>query len=295
MTLVRVTVAGDFRADVRAMKRAITRRTVVLVGSAPGYPHGVIDPISELSELALTRGVGLHVDACLGGFVLPFARKLGYTATDFDFSLRGVSSMSADTHKYGYAAKGTSVVLYRGAELRRFQYFVSTDWPGGLYFSPTLAGSRSGALVAATWAAMVSIGERGYLDATRRLLDTAKVIRQGIERIPELHVLGDPLWVIAFGSDSLDIYRVLDAMAARGWSLNGLQRPPSVHFCTTLRHTEPGIAERFIADLRAAVEDVKKNPADGRGLAPVYGLAGSFPVRGAVAELLRRFVDKLYG
>lgn len=295
MTLVRVRVGSDFRADVSAIKRAITRRTAVLVGSAPGYPHGVVDPIEELSELARERRVGLHVDACLGGFVLPFARKLGYPIPGFDFSLPGVSSMSADTHKYGYAAKGTSVVLYRGAELRRFQYFVSTDWPGGLYFSPTLAGSRPGALVAATWAAMVRIGERGYLDATRRILDTATAIKRGIQTIPGLHVLGDPLWVIAFGSDSIDIYRVLDAMASRGWSLNGLQRPPSVHFCVTLRHTEPGIAERFVEDLRAAADEVRKTPATGSGLAPVYGLAGSFPVRGAVAELLRRFVDKLYG
>jgi glutamate/tyrosine decarboxylase-like PLP-dependent enzyme len=141
---------------------------------------------------------------------------------------------------------------------------------------------------------MVSIGERGYLDATRRILETARTIRVGIERIPELHVLGHPLWVIAFASDTLDIYKVLDRMSSRGWSLNGLQRPPSVHLCVTLRHTEPGVAERFLADLAAAVADVKERPGDGRGLAPVYGLAASFPVRGAVAELLRRFVDKLY-
>jgi sphinganine-1-phosphate aldolase len=294
VTLVRVPVASDFRADVRAMRRALNRRTAVIVGSAPGYPHGVVDPIAELSELAFERRVGLHVDACLGGFVLPWAKRLGHSVPDFDFSLPGVTSMSADTHKYGYAAKGTSVVLYRGVALRRFQYFVTTDWSGGLYFSPTLAGSRPGALVAATWAAMVSSGERGYLDATRRILDTAREIRLGIAAIRELHVLGDPLWVIAFGSDTLDIYRVLDAMSARGWSLNGLQRPPSVHLCVTLRHTEPGVAESFLGDLRAAVDEVKRTPASGRGLAPVYGMAGSFPVRGAVAELLRRFVDKLY-
>jgi glutamate/tyrosine decarboxylase-like PLP-dependent enzyme len=276
------------------MRRAITRRTAVLVGSAPGFPHGVVDPIADLSELALERGIALHVDACLGGFVLPWARKLGHSVPAFDFSLRGVTSMSADTHKYGYAAKGTSVVLYRGLDLRRFQYFVTADWPGGLYFSPTLAGSRPGALVATTWAAMVSMGERGYLDATRRILETAKTIRAGIEKIPGLNVLGDPLWVIAFGSDSLDIYRILDAMSSRGWSLNGLQRPPSIHLCVTLRHTEPGVADRFLGDLAASVDAVKMSPASGRGLAPVYGMAGSFPVRGAVAELLRRFVDKLY-
>jgi glutamate/tyrosine decarboxylase-like PLP-dependent enzyme len=294
MPIVRVPLASDFRADVRAMRRAITRRTAVIVGSAPGFPHGVVDPIAELSSVALERNVALHVDACLGGFVLPWARRLGYAVPDFDFSLPGVSSMSADTHKYGYAAKGTSVVLYRGAALRRFQYFVSADWPGGLYFSPTLAGSRPGALLATTWASLVSIGERGYLDATRRVLETARAIRRGIEKVPELAVIGDPLWVIAFGSDTLDIYRVLDAMSSRGWSLNGLQRPPCLHFCVTLRHAEPGVAERFVRDLEAAVAEVKAAPASGQGLAPVYGMAGSFPVRGAVAELLRRFVDKLY-
>lgn len=134
----------------------------------------------------------------------------------------GVTSMSADTHKYGYAAKGTSVVLYRGVELRRYQYYTSTDWPGGLYFSPTFAGSRAGALSAACWAALVSTGEAGYLDATRRILATADTIKQGIRAIPELSILGDPLWVIAFRSEKLDIYQVMDGMSQKGWSLNGL-------------------------------------------------------------------------
>jgi sphinganine-1-phosphate aldolase len=291
---VRVPVGADYRADVGRMKQAIGSRTVALVGSAPSFPHGVIDPISELSDLARARKLGLHVDACLGGFVLPFARKLGYPVPSFDFSLLGVTSMSADTHKFGYAAKGTSVVLYRGPELRRHQYFVTTDWPGGLYFSPTFAGSRSGALSAACWAAMVSIGERGYLDATRRVLETATKIKQGIAAMPELRVLGDPLFVIAFDSPSIDVYRVLDGMSERGWSLNGLQRPASVHLCVTQRHTLPGVAERFLADLRTVVAAVRGTPAKNEGMAPIYGLAGSFPVRGAIGELLRRYIDKLY-
>jgi sphinganine-1-phosphate aldolase len=292
--VVRVPVGSDYRADVAAMQRAISARTVALVGSAPSFPHGVIDPIAELSELARRRKLGLHVDACLGGFVLPFARKLGYPVPSFDFSLLGVTSMSADTHKYGYAAKGTSVVLYRGQELRRFQYFVSTEWSGGLYFSPTFAGSRSGALSAACWAALVSIGERGYLEATRRVLETAKRIKEGIAAIAELRVLGDPLFVIAFDSPSLDVYRVLDGMSERGWSLNGLQRPASVHLCVTQRHTLPGVAERFLDDLRTTVAAVRGSPATNDGMAPIYGLAGSFPVRGAIGELLRRYIDELY-
>lgn len=292
--LVRVPVGPDFRADVAAMRRAISPRTIALVASAPCFPHGVIDPVEQIAELAREHRLGLHVDACLGGFVLPWARRLGRPVPEFDFRVPGVTSMSADTHKYGYAAKGTSVVLYRGAALRRYQYFVSADWPGGLYFSPTLAGSRPGALSAAAWASLVSFGESGYLDATRRILETADVIREGLASIPELHVLGEPLWVIAFASRELDIYRVLDAMHARGWNLNGLQHPPSIHLCVTLPHTRPGVAQRFLDDLRAAVFEVKTSAPRPGGLAPIYGLSGSFPVRGAVKELLRRYVDRLY-
>lgn len=292
--LCTVPVGDDLKADVAAMGRAITRRTVAIVGSAPGFPHGLVDPIPELAALAEARGVGLHVDACLGGFVLPFAERLGQPVPTFDFRLHAVTSMSIDPHKFGYAAKGVSVVLYRGAELRRQQYFVNTDWSGGLYFSPTFAGSRPGGLSAACWAAMVSIGEEGYLDATRRILAAAQEIRAAVAAVPELRVLGDPLFVIAFASDTVDIYRVLDVMNARGWSLNGLQRPPAVHLCVTLRHAEPGVTARFAEDLRAAVAEVKSTPAPSSGMAPVYGMAGTFPVRGAVAELLRRYVDRIY-
>jgi sphinganine-1-phosphate aldolase len=202
--------------------------------------------------------------------------------------------MSADTHKYGYAAKGTSVVLYRSRELRRYQYFTLTDWPGGLYFSPTFAGSRPGALSAACWASMVSTGEEGYLKATRMILETADVIREGIESIPHLNVLGDPLWVIAFNSPDLDIYRILDAMSERGWSLNGLHKPPAVHLAITLRHTQPGVAERFLDDLCESVGWVEKHPEAEGGMAPVYGMAATIPMRGMVSDLLKRYIDALY-
>lgn len=291
---VNVPVDAAYRADVGAMRAAITSDTIALVASAPAYPHGIIDPVEELAAIASERGVGLHVDACLGGFVLPFARELGYPVPPFDFRVPGVTSMSVDTHKYGYAAKGTSVVLYAGTELLHHQYFIATDWPGGLYFSPTLSGSRPGALSAACWAALVHMGHAGYLEATRKILETAAQIRLGINRIPGLRVLGDPLWVIAFAADGFDIYRVLDAMGRRGWSLNGLHRPACVHLCVTLRQTEPGVAERFLADLDLSVADARRATRATPGLAPIYGLAGTLPVRGAVADLLRRYVDLLY-
>jgi glutamate/tyrosine decarboxylase-like PLP-dependent enzyme len=291
---VNVPVGADWAVDVAAMRAAITKDTIALVASAPAFPHGIVDPVEEIAVLARRHGIGLHVDACLGGFVLPFARELGYRVPAFDFRVQGVTSMSADTHKYGYAAKGTSVVLYAGEELLHHQYFVATDWPGGLYFSPTLAGSRPGALSAACWAALVHMGRAGYLEATRKILETASRIKTGIANIDGLYVLGDPLWVIAFCANGFDIYRVLDAMSQRGWSLNGLHRPACLHLCITLRHAEPGVAERFLEDLQASVIDARRATRKTPGMAPVYGLAGTLPVRGAVADLLRRYVDLLY-
>ena len=292
--LKRIPVDADYRADVVAARKAITRNTVVIVGSAPSFPHGMIDPIEELSELAREKAIGFHTDACLGGFVLPWAEKLGYAIPPYDFRLPGVTSISADTHKYGYAPKGTSVILYRGLALRRYQYFTSTDWPGGLYFSPTFAGSRSGALSAACWAAMIKVGKNGYQAASRKILDTASKIKKGIHEISDLHILGDPLWVIAFGSKTLDIYEVMDYMANRKWSLNGLHHPACIHICVTLRHTQPGVAERFIEDLKSAVDAVREKRAGIGKMAPIYGMAAHLPVRSLVGKLLERYIDLLY-
>lgn len=292
----RVPLTGEYRADASAAEQLIDKNTVVVVGSAPAFPHGIIDPIEELSELARARGIGCHVDACLGGFLLPWARELGHPVPDFDFRLPGVTSMSADTHKYGYAAKGTSVVMYRGEALRHHQFFTISDWPGGLYFSPTLAGSRPGALSAACWASMVSIGAAGYRDAAARILDAAERIKTGLRALPAIEILGDPLWVIAFAArdERVDIYRVMARMSQRGWSLNGLHRPACVHLCVTLRHAEPGVAERFVADLGEAIAEVEAAPGEAEGAAPVYGMAATIPVRGMVGEMLRRYMDLLY-
>jgi sphinganine-1-phosphate aldolase len=295
--IIHVPTGPDWRADVAATEAAITDNTIVIVGSAPSFPHGVIDPIEELSELARSRGIGFHTDGCLGGFVLPWAEKLGYPVPLFDFRLPGVTSISADTHKYGYAAKGTSVVLYRNLELRHHQYFTITDWPGGLYASPTFAGSRAGALSAACWAALVSIGEAGYLDATARILTVADEVKAGLsDGFPELEILGDSLFVVAFASadETLDVYRVLDAMSSRGWSLNGLHRPAAVHLCVTQRHTKPGFTQHLLADLRASIDEVRLNPTAEGGMAPIYGMANTIPERGLVADAMLDHMDEWY-
>lgn len=294
LKITRVPVDSDYRADVTATERALSKNTVVVVGSTPSFPHGIVDPIEDLSEMARKRGIGFHTDACLGGFVLPWAEQLGYDIPPFDFRLPGVTSISADTHKFGYAAKGTSVLLYRDENLRRYQYYTATEWSGGLYVSPTFAGSRPGALSAACWAAMLKTGREGYMDATKRILETAASIKEGIEEAPDLQVLGDPLWVIAFSSETLDIYSIADAMTKRGWNLNALHKPQAVHICVTLRHTQPGVADRFIRDLNSAVEEVKANPKVEGGMAPIYGMAATLPTRGLVSDLLKRYLDLLY-
>jgi glutamate/tyrosine decarboxylase-like PLP-dependent enzyme len=286
----------QFCVDVPAMEAAINKNTIALVGSACNFPYGTIDSIEQLSAIARDRGVGLHVDSCLGGFFLPWAERLGQPVPPFDFRLPGVTSMSCDTHKYGYAPKGTSVVLYRGAALRRFQYFTTSDWPGGLYYSPTFSGSRPGGLSAACWAALVSIGEQGYLDATRRILDAVAVMKQGVTEIPELRLMGRTFGVFAFmsTSESFNIYQLLDRMSEKGWSLTGLQRPAGIHVSPTLRHAQPGVAERFVADLKDAVALVRENPDFMGGMAPIYGLAATVPDRSLVHGMLQQVMDVFY-
>jgi len=294
MTPIRVPVDAAGRADVPAIKAAITDRTAAIVGSAPGFPWGVVDPIQELSALALERGIWFHTDACLGGFLLPWAERLGEAVPPFDFRLPGVTSISCDTHKYGYAAKGTSVVLFRNPHLRHYSYFTMTDWPGGLYNSPTMAGSRPGALSAEAWAALLNMGEEGYLDATRRIVATGKKIRAGIAAIPELRLLGESLLVAAFTSSVFDAYALQDLLSARGWNLTGLQLPPGIHFGMTLRTAEPGVAERFLTDLNAAVAELRANPGRGSLMAPIYGLGRAIETEVSLGDVLTGYLDVQY-
>jgi sphinganine-1-phosphate aldolase len=292
--LLKAPLTDRWVADVGWIRDHVTKNTVALVGSAGNYAHGLIDPIEELSEIALEHDLGLHVDGCLGGFILPWGERLGYPIPRFDFRVPGVTSISADTHKYGYALKGTSVLLYRSSDLRKYQYFTFPDWPGGIYFSPGLSGSRSGGVVAAAWAAMVSLGEKGYLEVADKIFKTAASIRQGIEAIPELEVIGDPTFLIAFRAPTLDIYHVNDHLIAKGWRLNGLHLPPALHFCVTRPNTAPGVAEAFLADLHDAVEYAKHpSHAEPRSGA-LYGLGGTPAGNEILDTLFTAALDAMY-
>ncbi len=285
----------DFRVDPAKVEAEINENTVALVGSAGNYPYGLIDPLEKLSDIALKHNIGLHVDGCLGGFILPWVEKLGYNVPVFDFRLKGLTSMSADTHKYGFALKGTSVVLYRNNNMRGYQYFSFPDWPGGIYASPTAAGSRSGGLTAATWASLVYLGEEGYLKAAGAMMKISDTIRKGVEGIPELTIIGDPTFVVSFRSDDVDVFHVNDFMKTKGWRYNILQLPPALHFCVTMPQTEvPEIGEQMIRDLKEGVEYAKTKTGTVAETTALYGLAGTVEGNQAVTELLCGAFDMMY-
>jgi glutamate/tyrosine decarboxylase-like PLP-dependent enzyme len=279
--------------DVDFVRAHVGPNTVMLVGSAGNYPYGTIDPIGALSEIAVARGVGLHVDGCLGGFILPFGERLGYDIPPFDFRLPGVTTISADTHKYGYGPKGTSVLLFRDKALRRHQYFARADWKGGMYASPGMGGSRSGGLIAATWAVMVALGRQGYLDKARRVFETSFAMQDAVRKHADLRLMGKPTFCFSFTSDHFDIYHVNDFMKQRGWRFNGQQFPSAIHMCVTGPQTQAGVVERFAADLAEAVAYARKPDQPVPRSGALYGGQGTRATveNVDVARLRERLMD----
>ena len=245
--------------------------TVALIGSACNYGYGTVDPIAELGQLALEHGTGLHVDGCLGGFLLPFGRELGFDIPAFDFSVPGVTTISADTHKYGYALKGTSVLCFADIALRDSQYFYQTDWTGGKYCSPGMDGSRSGGLLAATWAAMLSLGREGYLRYARAIFETSAAMQREVQRHPELRIMGRPSFLFSFSADDFDVYHVNDFLRTRGWRLNGQQYPNALHMAVTRPQTQPGVVERWAQDLTDAVNYAREHASEVAQSSAIYG------------------------
>ena len=257
LELVQIPIDSDHRADVASAERLLSERTALVVGSAPNYPFGTVDPIPELSALAAERGISFHTDSCLGGFMLPFLEKLGDDIPPFDFRVPGVTTMSADVHKYGYCTKGASVVLHRDdAHLKQHQLFVYKDWPGGVYASFAMAGARPSAPIAAAWAVMRYLGEEGYLALARQAREATRELQAGIAEIPGLRIVGEPaMTVFAFTSDdpALDVFAVGDVMDDRGWHVDRQHGPDALHVMVSPKHLE--ITDAFLADLRAAVAD----------------------------------------
>lgn len=287
-----------FKVDLKQVKKFINKNTVLLVGSAPNFPHGIVDDIQGLSDLALRYKIPLHVDCCLGSFIVAFMSKAGFKdLAPFDFRVPGVTSISCDTHKYGFAPKGSSVIMYRNNDLRMHQYYVSTDWTGGLYGSPTLAGSRPGALVVGCWATMISMGQKCYIDSCKEIVNASRKLKATIQRdIPDLRVLGDPICsVVSFTSDRYDVYELGDKLAKRGWHLSSLQKPPALH----LAITKPSASsiDELIETLKELVSEARKDPdskPSSDGTSALYGVAGSVKTTGVADRLIVGFLDTLY-
>jgi sphinganine-1-phosphate aldolase len=268
MTVRKVPVLADWTVDLDAMADAIGPNTVLVVGSAPQYPQGVMDPIPEIAALAASVDANCHVDACMGGFVLPFAEMIGREVPPWDFRVDGVHSISADIHKLGYAPKGVSVILHRTKELRRYQTFVFDGWLGGFYASPNLQGTRSGLPMAAAWAVMQHLGIDGYVNLTRQTLDNADRMREGIAAVDGVRVLGDGRYhLVAMASDPeveppVDVFAVGDALRARGWFHDRQTPPDSLH--STVSNSNDGVIEDYLVDLAACVDEVRGTRTDDR-------------------------------
>jgi sphinganine-1-phosphate aldolase len=255
LELRRVPVAANYRADVPAMARAIDAETMMLVGSAPCFSYGTIDPIAALGQVAQERGLWLHVDACVGGYLAPFVAKAGYPVPDFDFAVPGVTSLSADLHKFGFCPKPASTVFYRSAAQAACQPFEMDDWPGGKFATATLVGTRPGGAIAGAWATLQFMGEQGYVATARQIMELVAAYRHGIEAIG-LSVMGAPdLSILCFNSDEFDVLRVGELMATRGWLPGLVREPKAMHLMLSMLHAPA--RDDYLRDLRDSVAQVR--------------------------------------
>jgi len=274
----RVPVRSDWRADAAAMAAAADDHTILFVASAPQYPQGVVDAVAEVAAVAADRGANCHVDACMGGVTLPYLARLGVELPEWNFAVDGVTSMSVDLHKFGYAAKGASVIMYRNARLRSFQGFVTDNWLGGTYGSSGMLGTKSGGPIAAAWAVLHHLGDDGYLALTKLARDTTLRIAEAISVESRLELRAQPdTTLLSFGAapdpssgaSALDVFAVADLLRTRGWYVDRQGPPPSIHLTVNAVHA--GTHEAFIADLRSAVTETAARPAAQSGDAGSYG------------------------
>eukprot|EP00440_Ansanella_granifera_P002610 gb/GFBE01002837.1/.p1 GENE.gb/GFBE01002837.1/~~gb/GFBE01002837.1/.p1 ORF type:complete len:545 (+),score=114.76 gb/GFBE01002837.1/:1-1635(+) len=281
--------------DLAHVRQLIDSNTVAIVGSCCQYAHGTIDPIADLGQIALKHNIGLHVDCCLGGFLVPFMEKAGFPIQPFDFRVPGVTSISCDPHKYGFAPKGSSVVMFSNKQLRHHMYCYLTEWTGGIYATATMTGSRPGGPVAATWASMCKHGENGYVETTRQIVGATRRIAEGIQQMDCLRLVGTAeVCVVAFDAKpdaGFSCYAIADCMQQKsGWELATCQHPPCVHLALTLPSSRN--AEQFLVDLKEAVQEVKADPKRFSSTAGLYGMAASLP-SGFLEDAAGAYIDAM--
>ncbi|MEP0804346.1 MAG: aspartate aminotransferase family protein [Chloroflexota bacterium] len=270
-----------FQVEAEAMRAAVTPNTILLVASAPSYSQGVIDPIVEIGKIAQEKDVLFHVDACVGGIHLSFMRELGYDVPDFDFTVPGVTSISADLHKYGYAAKGASCIMYRSKDIRKYQIFACTDTTAYTLINPTVLSTKSGGPMAGAWAILTYLGEEGFMRIVQSVQQATQKLIEGINAIPELQVLGKPaMCMFSFKSDVINVYQLADRMAKRGWYIQGQfstpYTPRSLH--VSVNYGTIHQVDALLADLRACVDEVKRmQPIDSDSIRAMVAMALQSP------------------
>lgn len=296
LKLRKAPVHENMEANVQAMERLITKNTILLCASAPSFAHGVLDPIPEIGKLADKHVLLLHVDACVGGFMLPWVERLGKKLYEWDFRTPAVTSISCDLHKFGFAVKGASLVLYRHPQLFEHQIFIDTEYSGGIFATSTMLGSRPGGTVAAAWTGLQHLGQNGYLKNAQTMLDATGQLQAGLEAMPELQIIGNPCMnMLAFSTknNQPDIYAVADFLEQKGWVVDRQQLPPSIHL-TVFPYNISAIPQ-YLLDLRAAVIWAKEHPeASGEGNAALYGLMARIPLRGMVKDNVRKVFLETY-
>jgi sphinganine-1-phosphate aldolase len=291
-------VRGDMRCDVRDLESLIDANTVLVAASAPQYPHGVIDPIEEIARIAVRKKVPFHVDACVGGFVLPWLERLGQSIPLWDFRVPGVTSISADIHKYGLAPKGASTITYRDMSYLKHQFFVSTDWPGGIYASPTMPGTRPGSAIAAAWGAMMALGEDGYQHHASEAMKAARALIEGLSAIEGIEIVARPdAPIVAYKTSDrsgIDVFALADQLEDRDWSIDRMQSPNCIHLTVTSNHAR--VVDEYLEDVRTAVHWLRTHPNLGsRGNAAMYGMMAKVPFRGMVKTSVLEIMEKMYG
>jgi sphinganine-1-phosphate aldolase len=290
-------LTSDYAADVEAMKKLVNNNTLMLAASAPSYPHGIIDPIPEIAAIAQKNKLPLHIDACIGGFMLPWVEAIHPgSIPEWDFRLEGITSISADTHKFGYGGKGSSVLLYKSMDYLRHQFFITTDWEGGIYASSTFLGSRSGGPIATAWASLQSLGREGYINIAKAVMKGTSTLKSAIAELPELELVGQGgMNILAFtsGHKEVDIFVVADYLESKGWYVDRQQRPNCIHL-TVMKHNLT-IIPNYIEDLKEAIAYSKAHPeAKKEGNAALYGLMARLPLRGMVKDNVRGLFEQLY-
>ena len=287
----------SYTVDIDLVKEAINSNTVCLVGSAVQYPHGTCDNIIALGKLAETYKIGLHVDSCLGSFLQAYLPKLGYNDIPCDFRVNGVTSISVDTHKFGFSSKGSSVLLWKNNNWRQYHYFIEMSWPGGIYATPAISGSRPGGLIACTWTAMISLGDNGYIQCFKEIMNCVEIIKKGINEISDLKLCGNPTnstfaFITTKTSKISNILYIGEAMRKKGWSLGSLHKPTALHFTVTYASCKHGV--QFVSDLKESVQQVIQNPkAYKTGNVQLYGVADSLSDTGVIDVVVKGYCDML--